>query len=279
MDPLYGGLRPQNRFSKKSQSGMPLITVITVVYNAAAQLEQTIVSILGQSYANIEYIVIDGGSTDGTLDVIRKYDDKIAYWLSEPDRGIYDAMNKGILLASGDWINFMNAEDSFYRADVVERVAAAAADDTADLIYGHCEMIYGPGSSFIWKAGRLESLWSGMVFRHQSLFTKSSICKRYTFDLGFKVGADFAFIYTCYRNHLTFRKLDIIISTARLGGISDIQLLTGIRDMYRAVVRHQDELKVTLHYGWLIALTYVKMKLKRIMPGTVLQYIRQLKYR
>jgi glycosyltransferase involved in cell wall biosynthesis len=278
MGHLHGGLRAQNRFSNRSLPHLPLITIITVVYNGVADIEKTISSVLGQSYGNIEYIIIDGGSTDGTLDVIRKYDTRIAYWVSEPDRGIYDAMNKGVVLASGDWINFMNAGDTFYGTDVVEHVAAAA-DDTADLIYGDCEMIYDPASSFIWKAGRPESLWSGMVFRHQSLFTKSGICKKYQFDLEYKVGADFAFIYRCYRDQLKFRKLDRIVSTARLGGMSDIQLLTGIRDMHRAVARHQKGLKVTFYYGWLIALTYVKMKIKMILPSTVLQHIRQVKYR
>ncbi len=279
MDHYEGGLRARSKFSKKSQPGMPLITIISVVYNGAEQVEQTILSILNQSYENIEYIVIDGGSTDKTLDIIRKYDAKIAYWTSEPDRGIYDAMNKGIRLASGDWINFMNAGDDFYQTDVVERVAAAAESGAADLIYGDCEMIYGPASSFVWQAGRLESLWTGMMFRHQSLFARSSVCKRYQFDLDFKIGADFAFIYTCYRNNLRFQNLNFIISSARLGGISDIHLIAGIKDMRRAVARHQNGLKVTLYYGWLIVLTYIKMNVKRIMPRNILQRIRQRKYR
>ena len=89
-----------------------LISVVTVSYNAVATIEQTLLSVINQTYPNIEYIIIDGGSTDGTVDIIKKYADEIVYWISEPDKGIYDAMNKGIKKANGEWINFINAGDS-----------------------------------------------------------------------------------------------------------------------------------------------------------------------
>ena len=90
------------------------VSVITISYNAVSVIEDTIQSVLNQSYKDIEYIIIDGGSTDGTVDIIKKYQDKINYWVSEPDNGIYDAMNKGIDKATGEWINFMNAGDYFH---------------------------------------------------------------------------------------------------------------------------------------------------------------------
>ena len=96
-----------------------LISIITVSYNAVKTIEDTINSVLNQTYPNIEYIIIDGGSTDGTLDVIKKYQDKITYWVSEPDKGIYDAMNKGALKATGVWLHFMNAGDTFYDEQVL----------------------------------------------------------------------------------------------------------------------------------------------------------------
>ena len=99
----------------KAEASEPIVTVITIAYNCAAFIEETILSVLNQTYSNVEYIVIDGGSTDGTLDVIRKYDHAIDYWISEPDRGIYDALNKGVRASTGQWLNCMNVKDAFAR--------------------------------------------------------------------------------------------------------------------------------------------------------------------
>ncbi|GHT63967.1 hypothetical protein AGMMS50239_20840 [Bacteroidia bacterium] len=116
----------------------PKISIVTVTYNAVSVLEETILSIINQIYNNIEYIVIDGGSTDGTLDIIKKYEDRLSYWISEPDKGIYDAMNKGIDRASGDWINFMNAGDLFYSNTIIqELVDMHYFDDNEAIIYGN----------------------------------------------------------------------------------------------------------------------------------------------
>ena len=116
-----GGLRIKGYF-KKSYEDKPLISIITVVFNGEKYLEQTIQSVINQTYDNVEYIIIDGGSTDGTVDIIKKYEGQIDYWISEEDDGIYDAMNKGINLASGEWINFMNAGDIFYDEKVLNTI-------------------------------------------------------------------------------------------------------------------------------------------------------------
>ena len=116
-----GGLRTKGYF-KKSYEDKPLISIITVVFNGEKYLEETIQSVINQTYSNVEYIIIDGGSSDGTLDIIKKYEERIDYWVSEKDKGIYDAMNKGIDVASGEWINFMNAGDGFYADDVLDKI-------------------------------------------------------------------------------------------------------------------------------------------------------------
>jgi glycosyltransferase involved in cell wall biosynthesis len=112
-----GGLRTKGLI--KTSATTPLVTIITVVFNGEAGLEDTILSVLGQTYDNIEYLVVDGGSTDGTIEIIRKYEGVLDFWISEPDVGIYDAMNKGINLARGDWLNFLNARDLFFAQTTV----------------------------------------------------------------------------------------------------------------------------------------------------------------
>ncbi len=114
--------------SNLSTTFLPLITVITVVYNRVKYLEDTIKSVINQTYPNVEYIIIDGGSTDGTIDIIKKYEDHIDYWVSEPDKGIYDAMNKGISVTFGEWLNMLNSGDSYYSFMVIENIFSKEVD-------------------------------------------------------------------------------------------------------------------------------------------------------
>lgn len=113
-----GGLRLEGFFNRSSPE-KPLISVVTVVFNAAAYLEQTIGSVINQTYDNIEYIIIDGASTDGSQEIIKKYESCIFYWLSEPDRGIVDAMNKGVQLSVGDYVLLLHADDYLLASDVI----------------------------------------------------------------------------------------------------------------------------------------------------------------
>lgn len=163
-----GGLRTKGYF-KKSYKGKPLISIITVVYNGEKYLEETIQSVINQTYENVEYIIIDGGSTDGTLEIIKKYEDKIDYWVSEKDGGIYDAMNKGIDVATGEWLNFMNAGDSFYSNQTLMEVFNNKNYELYNILYGDVETNYG-NFKIIHKAGKLENLYKSMQFSHQSTF-------------------------------------------------------------------------------------------------------------
>jgi glycosyltransferase involved in cell wall biosynthesis len=114
----------------------PLLSVITVVYNGAATLEKTILSVAGQTFKDMEYIIIDGGSKDATIDIIQKHAAHVTKWISEPDKGVYDAMNKGVRMAEGEWIYFLGGDDLFHDSQVVSRVFAEASPADADLVYG-----------------------------------------------------------------------------------------------------------------------------------------------
>jgi glycosyltransferase involved in cell wall biosynthesis len=131
-----GGIRTSGAASKRSLPEKPLVSIITVVYNCQQYVEQALTSVLNQTYGNIEYIVIDGGSTDGTLDIIRKYDPQITYWISEPDEGISDAFNKGISMSQGEIVGLLNADD-WYPPNHVERGVKALQYSDADFIFGN----------------------------------------------------------------------------------------------------------------------------------------------
>jgi glycosyltransferase involved in cell wall biosynthesis len=165
-----GGLRTIGLF--KSQKVEPIITVITVTMNDAQGLEETILSVLNQTYSNIEYLIIDGGSNDKTLDVLHRYDHAIDYWVSEPDRGIYDAMNKGLRVSTGDWINFLNAKDRFCRSDTIHAIASNYLQSDAKFIYS--DVLLTAGSSKKETLVRYNCNHERLIINHQaSVYHKS----------------------------------------------------------------------------------------------------------
>lgn len=173
-------------------------SIVTVCYNAVNEIEKTILSVLNQTYDDIEYIIIDGGSKDGTVDIIKKYSDRISYWISEPDRGIYDAMNKGIIVATGDYINFMNAGDSFCATDIITTIAKNLTPETG-VIFGDCFYVKENqyNKTYI-PALDISKLPKKYPFCHQSTFTKTSYIKKNLFDTSFKICADWNFFRNAY---------------------------------------------------------------------------------
>jgi len=149
---------------------LPLITVITVVYNGAKYLEDTIKSVINQTYPNVEYIIIDGGSTDGTIDIIKKYEDYIDYWVSEPDKGIYDAMNKGISISFGEWLNMLNSGDLYYNSMVIENIYTKEIDTDVYGIVGSWVCDY-EGNIFLYLPDPYKMLEKpGWHINHQAFF-------------------------------------------------------------------------------------------------------------
>lgn len=200
---------------------MVKITIITVCYNAESVIEDTIRSILGQTYSNVEFIVIDGGSKDATISIINKYYNRISKVLSEPDNGIYDAMNKGIALATGDYINFMNAGDTFYSDNVLVKVAEKTCG--IDVLFGD-KAIVKDGVVYRDRAKPFYEhlpLHHSMGFNHQCTFVKTELAKKYPFDQRYKLAADYNMIIELYRHSCTFMQLDLIVANFDLKGVSN----------------------------------------------------------
>lgn len=172
------------------------LSVVTVCYNAEKDIEKTMKSVLGQSYKNIEYLIIDGKSSDRTLEIIKKYQDKYdwMYLISEKDTGIYNAMNKGISKAKGDYIYFLNSGDCFSDLDTVERVMCEIGKSKPDLFYGDIDVDYGTHTkrlSYV-RYGRLKKFWIalGVTVCHQAVFASGAVLKQNRFDETFKLWAD-----------------------------------------------------------------------------------------
>ena len=179
---------------------LPKITIITVVYNRVATIEQTISSVVNQTYPNLEYIVIDGGSTDGTIEVIKKYEKDIAWWVSEKDGGIYDAMNKGVQVSTGDYIEFIGSDDCLCSYDIVAKVAKEMDDETdiisfpvytVDEVY--CTEQFSDNSFAIDK-----KRYHGGMIPHPGMFTRRELLQKYPFDTKYKIVSDYKFFLLCY---------------------------------------------------------------------------------
>lgn len=222
----------------------PTLSVITIVYNNVRDIERTMLSVLNQNYAHIEYIVVDGASTDGTLEIIQRYQDRLSKVVSEKDAGIYDAMNKGLALASGDYVLFMNSGDELYAPDTVETVFATAPN--ADIYYGETEMYnqawqsigkrrHSVPEKFTWKSFRF-----GMTISHQAIYIRRSLTEPY--DRKYQLSADINWILTAAKKAKISVKVSGYVAKYLVGGMSK--------------KRHQQSLKerfviFSKHYGLL----------------------------
>ena len=220
-----GGLRSQGYF-KKSYDDKPLVSIITVVFNGKKYLEETIQSVLSQTYDNVEYIIIDGGSTDGTIEIIKKYEKQVDYWISEKDTGIYDAMNKGISLAQGNIIGLVNADDIIYN-DTLKNVAEAfLKNDSVQYTFGTVDLAKENGDIYgytrpLSEDERKHRLYAEMPFSHQSLYVKQEIYKKVgLYNLEFKLSADYDFILKLIENNYTSIRLEKNVGFFRMGGES-----------------------------------------------------------
>lgn len=228
----------------------PILSVITVVYNNVSCIERTIQSVINQTYNEIEYIIIDGGSTDGTLDIIRKHLGSIAKLVSERDSGIYDAMNKGLLLATGDYVLFMNSGDEIYASDTVEKVFATVAN--ADIYYGETEMFDKNWNSLgrrRHKAPQKLSLGSfryGMSVSHQAIYVKRSLARPY--NITYKLSADIDWILNALQHAREIVNTRMYVAKYLVGGMSKKKHKESLIERFKIFSEHYGLVPTVLNH-------------------------------
>lgn len=217
---------------------MPLVSIVTAVFDRAWHIEETIQAILAQTYPNLEYIIVDGGSTDGTVDVLRRYDDRIDYWISEKDSGIYDAMNKGIDLVTDpeSYVMFANSDDCLYSPTAVERIVAEGRG--ADLVYGRMEVTDGGVSRIVGRPMELKDL-AVETLCHPATFTRRRVFDLVgKFDTRYRLAADYDQIIRCFAHPVSTQFVDVVVSRMTMGGSSEAQYQLSGRER-KEVVRER----------------------------------------
>lgn len=222
------------------------VSIITVCMNSAATIEQTISSVLNQTYTDIEYIIIDGGSMDGTIDTIKKYESQISYWVSETDHGLYDAMNKGIKLASGEIIGIINSDDR-YDLSTVDKVVKCFKETKTELVHGNRVEFSSLNNCVSIRAPQTEALpiYSILTYLHPTVFVKKVIYEKYGgFNCRYVVAADQDLILRFYMKGVRFCYLPEVLTYFRIGGISGRLKWRGVREQHRIVDAILNELSV-----------------------------------
>ncbi|WP_162517491.1 glycosyltransferase family 2 protein [Aeromonas veronii] len=235
------------------------ITVVTVCYNAASVIEKTIKSVLSQrtDYPCIEYIIVDGKSNDGTINFINKYMSEIDILISEPDNGIYDAMNKAVSVATGDYIVFMNAGDVFYNRDTIKQIAITS-NLQADVIYGNHATFFSADTGLVKSyTSPITKLKYGMVFNHQSSMVRKEILLKNPFDIHL-LSADYAFFYKCFLDGFSFYKCNMFFSVFDANGVSSNNKIRIYREWRKVSTALNFELNVYFYYTFLLFYSTVK---------------------
>ena len=254
-----GGLRSKGYF-KKSYKNRPLISVVTVVFNSEKYIEETIKSIINQTYDNVEYVVIDGGSTDGTIDIIKRYEDKIDYWISESDNGIYDAMNKAIDIVTGKWVNFINSSDTLNKNAYIKiKDFLVKKSNKCDVVaFGYS--IQNNNNLIDYKPN-LNKKWK-MPSSHNSIIYKSNIIKECKFNLNFKYACDFEQINKI-KDKKNICKNDFILITGRNDGFIMQNKFDSIFEYFQICWKNVSKM-YALYWLLRLILEFVLLRLRKI---------------
>lgn len=260
---------------------LPLITIITVSYNAAQQISSTIKSLLKQADNRFECIFVDGKSTDNTNKIITNYKQEFEQkniritHLIEKDKGIYDAMNKGIKLASSKWIFFLNAGDSFYDSTTIKMINEILDEEDSDIVYGNicevdnnCEAINVPRS--------LENMRFELPFCHQAVFTKSELLKNKNFSIKYKIASDYEFFLDAYLNGKKFEYMDVTVARFMRDGVSSKQLHKTYKE-YWDIRFEYGVVKSNIFQKIVCLVDNFKITLKIVLPMFVVKRLKKMK--
>ncbi|MBP7051040.1 MAG: glycosyltransferase [Phycisphaerae bacterium] len=219
------------------------VSIVTVCFNSAATIEHTIRSVRDQEYEHVEHVIVDGGSTDGTQEVVGRYNGRIREFISEPDRGIYDAMNKGLALATGDVVGFLNADDVYVSSTVIGDIADAMSADLVDGVYGDLVYVRRHDSRRVlryWRAGEYgpRAFYRGWVPPHPTFFCRSALYRDLGgFDPAYRIAGDFELMLRFIeRNHIRVRYIAKPFVRMRAGGRANTirGMIQGNREIVRA---------------------------------------------
>lgn len=241
----------------------PKFSIITVTYNAEAVLEDTIQSVIAQAYRHLEYIIIDGASKDGTLAIAHKYADHITHFVSEPDRGLYDAMNKGIALATGDYLCFLNAGDSFHADDTLQlMVHSLISSELPDVIYGQTALV--DKERHFLRMRRLtapevltwKSFKQGMLVCHQAFFAKRSLAVPY--DMQYRFSADFDWCIRIMKQASTLHNTHLTLIDYLEEGMTTQNRKASLRERFRIMAKHYGWTSTVAHHAWFLLRAVLK---------------------
>lgn len=233
----------------------PRFSIITVTYNAGKVLEDTIQSIVTQTYKNIEYIIVDGASTDNTLQIVEKYGHHIHKVVSEPDKGLYDAMNKGMKLATGDYLCFLNAGDSFHEDDTLQlMVHSITGNELPDILYGETAIVDADGhflhmrrlsapEHLTWK-----SFKQGMLVCHQAFFARHTLLEPY--DLRFRFSADFDWCIRMMKKARTLHNTHLTIIDYLDEGMTTRNRKASLKERFRIMAKYYGWIGTVAHHAW-----------------------------
>ena len=243
----------------------PKFSIITVTYNAGKVLEDTIQSVVFQTYRNVEYIIVDGGSTDNTLDVVHKYQERICKVISEPDRGLYDAMNKGIRMATGDYLCFLNAGDELHENETLQKIVyTLKGKELPDVIYGETAIVDEEGhflhmrrlstpEHLHWK-----SFKEGMLVCHQAFFSRRELALANPYDLRYRFSADFDWCIRIMKQSKDLHNTHLTLIDYLNEGMTTQNHKASLKERFRIMTKHYGWISTILHHGWFVIRLFYK---------------------